>query len=85
MFNADPYLAERSMALHVADARRQAAADRLGWQAQAGQARPWTQRAMRRLALALMALGGRLVLAGLPPYPAREAGGANGKVNASLA
>ena len=25
MFNADPYLAERSMALHVADAHRQAA------------------------------------------------------------
>ena len=85
MFNADPYLAERSMALHVADAHRQAAANRLGWQAQAGQARDWSQRAMRRLALGLVALGGRLVLAGLPPYVAREAGQANGKANASLA
>jgi hypothetical protein len=85
MFNADPYLAERSMALHVADARRQAAADRLGRQARAALARHWSQRAVRRLALALVALGGRLVLAGLPPYVAREAGQANGKANASLA
>jgi hypothetical protein len=85
MFNADPYLAERSMAVHVADARRQAVADRLGWQAQAGHAHHWSQRAVRQLALALVALGGRLVLAGLPPYTACEAGQANGKANASLA
>ena len=85
MFNADPYLAERSMALHVADAHGQAAADRLVWQAQAGQAGHWSQRALRRLALALVALGGRLVLAGLPPYTARKAGQPNGKANASLA
>ena len=62
MFYADPYLAERMMELNVAEARSRPPAGKLHL----------PRRAARRLAIALVALGGKLVLLGLPPYPDRD-------------
>ena len=64
MFGADPYLAERSMELSVGTIRREA--HRSGFASFSHSARGLA----RRLSLTLVALGGRLVRAGLPPYEA---------------
>lgn len=72
MYGADPYVAERSMALYVDEALREAGRPRgLGHVAPV---RKLARRASRRLSLLLISAGGNLVRHTLPPYRPSRAG-----------
>ena len=81
MYDAEPYVAQRSMELKVSEARHEAS-------------RPWLKRdpapagrldrrVSQRLALLLVSLGGRLVHHTLPPYQQRPRRHDNGGRDAS--
>lgn len=68
MLSADYRAARAVMEARLAEAQDQAGATGQGYPAEMARQTGAAQRLLRRLALLLVAVGGRLVRAGLPPY-----------------